>query len=199
MRVGCREAAHNSCMMTVDAHEAAAEVLHFRSIEMQGSRRADGLFAVEGRLTDRKTHAFGPNVVGRLVQPMQPMHLMGVRIVFDDTLSVVEIGTFTEMAPYPACGDGGAALQSLVGLRMTSGWGKEVRGRLDGARSCTHLRELLVPLATVAFQTLSELRIERWRQSGTTPVAARVDSCYAWAADGDVVQRHLRALGRPAS
>jgi hypothetical protein len=46
-----------------------------------------------------------------------------------------------------------------------------------------------MPLATVAFQTLSQLR-----QARPTPVDAngkprKIDSCYAYASDREVVQR----------
>jgi hypothetical protein len=176
--------------------EMRREVLHYRTIEMQGSSRADGLFEVEGRVLDRKTTTFGPNLSGRLLQPMEPLHSMGVRIVFDDQMGVMEISSFTDAAPHPSCDAGGAALQSLVGLRMTAGWGKEVRDRLPSANCCTHLKELLMPLATVAFQTLSELRLAR-RGDPADWGLDRVDTCHAMAASGDIVRRYWPELHRP--
>ena len=174
------------------------EVLHFRAIEMTGSRRPDGLYEVEGRVTDRKTTRMGPMLSGRIVEPMEPLHDMGVRIVFDEDLTVHDVDTFTDASPHGRpCAEGGASLQTLKGLSMKKGWGKAVRDRLSGARSCTHLMELLGPLATVAFQTLAALRVERARQAGVPLRRTRVDTCYALAADGDLVKTYIPDLYRP--
>ena len=88
-------------------------------------------------------------------------------------------------------------MQCLVGLRMTSGWTREVRSRLSGARSCTHLMELLSPMATVAFQTTSVLR-----KSGPEPLDAsgrpkKIDTCYAYGAEREVVRQQWPEHYRP--
>jgi hypothetical protein len=126
------------------------------------------------------------------------MHDMGVRLVFDDDMVVRDVQTFTDAAPYEACPAGGLALQELKGLRMTSGWSREVRSRLAGARSCTHLVELLVPLATVAFQSLSALRRGQPDQLDATGQPTKIDSCYAYAAEGELVRRRWPTFHRPA-
>jgi hypothetical protein len=126
------------------------------------------------------------------------MHDMGVRLVFDENMVVHDVQTFTDAAPYEACPAGGLALQELKGLRMTSGWSREVRSRLAGARSCTHLVELLVPLATVAFQSLSALRRGHPDQLDATGQPTKIDSCYAYAAEGELVRRRWPTFHRPA-
>ena len=45
-------------------------------------------------------------------------------------------------------GLGGASLSVLVGARIGKGWSKLVRERLQRVDNCTHLVELLMPLAT---------------------------------------------------
>lgn len=45
-----------------------------------------------------------------------------VRLVFDWHLVVHEVHPFTDSAPYPVCHGGGAALQAIRGLKMSSGW-----------------------------------------------------------------------------
>ena len=181
---------------TVDA-DVTRDELHFRRIDMRGFRRSDGLFEVEGRVVDRKPHDFEP-IFGQPVPAGVPMHDMGVRLVFDDEMVVHDVQTFTEAAPYEVCPAGGLALQELKGLRMTSGWSREVRSRLAGARSCTHLMELLVPLATVAFQSLSALRRGRPDHLDATGRPTKIDSCYAYAAEGELVRRRWLAFHQPA-
>lgn len=168
----------------------AREELHQRQLDLRGFRRSDGLYEVEARLVDRKTHDFVTHSDGGKPVPAgHPVHEMGVRLVYDDKLRVHEVSTFTAAAPYAQCPDGGLALQSLTGLQMTKGWGREVRARLAGYRSCTHLQELLMPLATVALQTLSEVRRHRPDATDASGRPLKIDSCYAYGAEREVVRQ----------
>jgi hypothetical protein len=172
------------------------EELHFRRIDMRGYRRSDGLYEVEGRVVDRKPQDFQA-VGGRAVPANAPVHDMGVRLAFDDEMTVREVMTFTDAAPYLDCPGGGAALQALKGLRMTSGWSREVRNRIGSASSCTHLVELLIPLATTAFQSLSALRRGRPDRLDAAGRPTKIDSCYAYAAERDLVRRRWPEFHRP--
>ena len=174
------------------------EELHFRRIDMHGYRRSDGLYEIEGRVTDRKPHDFVPASSERAVPAHQPIHDMDVRLVFDDELQVHDVQTFSNAYPYVDCPAGGRALQSLKGLRMTSGWSKEVRTRLGGAHSCTHLMELLIPMATAAFQSLSAIRRSRPERLDATGRPKKIDSCYAYAAHRQLVLRHWPQFYQPA-
>lgn len=172
------------------------EVLHTRRIDFTGYRRSDGLFEVEGRVIDRKTQDFHHRG-GRSVPAGDAIHDMGVRVVYDIDMTVREIGTFTDSAPYVRCPEGGRALQVLVGLRMTGGWTREVRSRLSGARSCTHLMEILTPMATAAFQSLGTLRVAGPERLDAEGRPVQIDSCYAYAAEGELVLRRWPQFHRP--
>jgi hypothetical protein len=165
------------------------EELHFRRIDMRGFRRKDGLFEVEGRVVDRKPTDFTPASGGRTVPAREPVHNLGVRLVFDQAMIVHEVHTFTEAAPYEICPEGGRALQSIKGLRIGPGWGREVRERLDNADSCTHLKELLVPLATTALQSMSALRSREPDALDANGRPKKIDSCYAYSAERELVMR----------
>jgi hypothetical protein len=171
--------------------------LHFRRIDMRGFRRSDGLFEIEGRITDRKPHDFVAASGGRQVPANEPIHDMGVRLVFDDQLVVHAVETFTDASPYARCPEGGRALQSLKGLRMSGGWSKEVRGRLGGAQSCTHLMELLIPMATAAFQSLSAVTKGRPEKLDATGRPKKIDSCYAYGAQRELVRVRWPEYYRP--
>ena len=135
--------------------DVTREEIHHRRIDMRGFRRSDGLYEVEGRVTDRKPFDFRPGGDGETVPAEQAIHDMGVRLVFDEGLVIQDVSTFMDSTPYPGCLGGGLALRSLTGLRIGGGWSKEVKTRLGGAASCTHLMELLIPMATTAIQSLS--------------------------------------------
>jgi len=170
--------------------EISREELHFRNIDMRGFRRSDGLFEVEGRVTDRKTYEMETLLGGRKVPAQQPLHDMGVRIIFDETMLVHDIGTFMSASPYGICPGGGEALQALKGEKMSSGWSRIIREKLANAHSCTHLVQLLSPMATVAFQTLSAVRRFQAVQRDADGRPLKIDSCYAYGAERELVREH---------
>jgi hypothetical protein len=104
---------------------------------------------------------------------------MGVRLVFDDAMVVREVHTFMNASPYARCPEGDRALQAMKGVKLASGWNRAVRDRLGGANSCAHLRELLVPMATAAFQVLSKKRAGEPMRLDANGRPAKIDSCYA--------------------
>ena len=163
------------------------EELHFRQINMRGWRRSDGLFEVEGRVTDRKPHEFKSPCGSRVVAPNEPIHDMVVKLVFDEDMMVHEVSAFTEAAPYGDCFSAGPTLQSLKGLHISRGWSREIQSRLGGAQSCTHLMEILLPMGTTAFQSLTMLRISRPTVVDVEGKPRKVDSCYAYAANREIV------------
>jgi len=173
------------------------EELHLRRIDMRGWRRSDGLFEVEGHLVDTKPHDFVPMRGGTLVEAGKPVHDLGVRLTFDHELRIHAVQTFTHAAPYGICPEGGRALQALVGLRMTSGWGQAVRSQLARADSCTHLKELLIPLATVAHQALGYRLRDQPERLDANGKPLKIDSCYAYGAQRDLVRRIWPAFHRP--
>jgi hypothetical protein len=65
----------------------------------------------------------------------------------------------------------------------------EVKRRLGGGLGCTHVRELLGPVATTALQAVAAARTDRLTALRPDGVPKKIDSCFAYAADGDLVKR----------
>lgn len=164
------------------------EELHFRRVDMRGYRRSDGLYEVTGQITDRKTHEFKSPNGSRVVPAGEAVHDMGVTLVYDTDMLVHEVHAFTSAAPYGDCFDAGPTLQVLKGLRMAGGWGSEVRKRLGGAKSCTHLMDILIPMATTAYQTLTMVRAGRPDVLTPEGKPVKIDSCYAYGANRSLVK-----------
>jgi Protein of unknown function (DUF2889) len=75
-----------------------------------------------------------------------------------------------------------------VGLRIAAGWTSAVKQRLGRTEGCTHLVELLGPVATTAFQTLAP--VFNARRTGTAAGPPPVlNTCHVMASDGPVVKR----------
>lgn len=163
----------------------------------RGYRRTDGLWDIEGHLKDVKTYAFDTEQRGHL-EPGDPVHEMWVRLTVDDRLTVHAVEVVTDKSPYGACGDITPAFQKLVGLNVAKGWTRAVKERLGGVHGCTHLVELLGPVATTAFQTvfplLSREAEERARAAGTPLVRhgrpPLLDMCHMFRSDGEHARRH---------
>lgn len=182
---------------TSSTNDITREELHSRCIDMRGFRRNDGLYEVQGRVVDRKTYDFTIRNWDRIIPAHEPIHNMGVSLVFDDKMIVKEVHTFTDASPYTICPDGGKSLQTIKGLRIGNGWIREVRLRLGGAKSCTHLMELLFPMATTAVQTMSVLRENQPDEVDGSGRPLKIDTCYAYAAEHSLVKKRWPKYYRP--
>lgn len=174
---------------------ADREHIHTRDIDCRGYRRADGMWDVEGHLTDVKTYPFTNDFRGTIA-PGEPLHDMWIRMTIDDRLTIVAVAAVTDRGPYHLCGDITPNFQRLVGLSIRAGFTRKVRERLGGVHGCTHLVELLGPMATTAFQTIFPIlvreRAERGEDaaSGEKRAPALLNSCHAYASDSEIVKRH---------
>lgn len=180
--------------------------LHTRRVVCQGFFRDDGLWDIEGRITDEKSYDHANEWRGTL-KPGDFVHDMSIRLTVDHKFTIVDVEAVTDKSPYRMCGDITPDFRKLIGLRIGGGFHRAVRERLGGTHGCTHIVELLGPVATTAFQTVSsgkarELNRAHRAKSGDVPKPADpnappkprrrpyvIDTCHAWAADGAVVKR----------
>lgn len=170
---------------------APREPVHTRRVECRGFRRADGLWDIEGHLVDTKAYAF-PNAWRGTLEPGDPVHEMRLRLTVDDSFTVREVAAATDASPYAVCPTITPAFQALVGLQIGPGWSRAVRERLGGVRGCTHLVELLGPIATTAFQSIYPILLGgREHSGGTAPETPPklLNTCHAYRADGEIVRR----------
>lgn len=172
--------------------------LHRRVITIDGYRREDGLFDIEAQIEDAKTYRL--EFEHRTAEPGEPLHRMRMRLTVDEEMTIHAAEAATEAGPYAACGGGAASFARLAGLRIGPGFVREAMARLGGPAGCTHIRELIQQLGTVAFQTQVG---QRSRPIDDAVLAARMTgSCHAYAADGALVRRrwpHLYTGAEPAA
>lgn len=172
------------------------EPLHLRSIELCGYRRADGLFDIEARLVDTKTYAFSNTDRGR-IEPGVPLHSMLARMTLNEDLEITAFEAVTEYGPYAICPSAAPNFARLAGLTVGRGFLKAANERIGGVHGCTHLRELLGQMGTVAFQTLYAMRVKQDVAPNAVTTApatpARkppmLGTCMAYAPDSPIVAR----------
>jgi len=86
------------------------------------------------------------------------------------------------------CKEAENTLSFLVGKQIAKGWSNLVKENLRGSAGCTHLAEMLIPMATTALQGIRGLRVDRGRKIGSDGVPSKIDSCYAYASEREVVK-----------
>lgn len=162
--------------------------LHNRKISCEGYEREDGLFDIEARIIDTKTYATEDPYRGKRAAGMH-VHDMQVRLTLDRSYTVKAIEVTTNDSPYDICPTVAPGYQKLVGARVGAGWRKAVTEAVGRTKGCTHISELLMPVATVAFQTMGNWKAEQNTAASEMKKPAFVDGCKAWASDGPVVEK----------
>ena len=167
------------------------EPIHTRVVECRGFRRADGMWDIEGHLTDTKSYDFDSQFRGT-VGAGTPVHQMWIRLTVDDGLIIRDVEAVTDHSPFPICGGITGNFARLKGLSIRPGFNAKVRELLGGVAGCTHLVEMLGPVATTAFQTIYPYRERLRRERGETAPSPRrlnlIDSCHGWSAKQAVVK-----------
>jgi Protein of unknown function (DUF2889) len=171
-------------------------LLHHRIVQCWGYRREDGLWDIEGRMVDTKTYPFPNEDRGGSIQAGEPLHDLWIRLTVDDELYIHAVEARTDAAPFGLCPVIANRYRRLIGVRVGPGWSLKLRELFNGIQGCTHLTELLGPMATTLFQTVHG---QRYDEEDNKPAADRspppmLNACHALASDSPVVkQRWPRA------
>lgn len=171
---------------------AARELIHTRSIIIHGYLRADGLYDIEGHLTDVKTRDMTLTVGVR--KAGEPIHEMWLRITIDKRLNIVAAEAQSDAMPYPGhCDKITPKYQQLVGLSLLPGFTAKVRDIFGGVEGCTHITELIGKVATTAYQTLAgEVKLPEHMKP------FQLDKCHALVTDGPAVAKYYPRWHRGA-
>ena len=165
-------------------------LIHERQVICRGYRRDDGLWDIEGHLVDVKTYDF-PKTDGEVLKAGQPVHEMTVRVTIDNHFRIHEIDVAMQHQPNALCNAILPNFAQLVGLTLGPGFRQEVRKRVGGVKGCTHIVEMLGPIATAAFQTIAPIldHYDYKPPGGDGPPGKPliIDSCHVLASDGPLV------------
>lgn len=170
---------------------AARRRAHLRQITCEAFEREDGLIELEGLLVDTRPTPVRL-VTGKAVAPDQPIHRMRVRLAVDRGGVIREACAYSEVSPYPECAGIEAAYRRLVGMRIGPGFPQAAKRLFRGIGGCTHITELIPPLATILFQVL-------WADSDfASPADDRptpVGGCHGLRLDGEVARTYFSDAG----
>lgn len=167
---------------------------HERSIIYRSFEREDGLFDIEGRLHDSKGYLYNDRERG-LLQPGEPVHHVLALLTIDTDMVVRDFDYEFVSAPFSYC-LGAVDPKRMVGVSIKKQWRQSVAEAFGPIGGCTHLREMIVGMGTVAYQTLSALRDQRMIENGGgdadfTEPPFFLGGCHSWAWDSPVVETYF--------
>jgi hypothetical protein len=183
--------------MPLPAPTAEREPLHERRVVMTGYARKDGLFDIEGWLTDTKTYPL-PTLDGPPLAPGQPVHGMGLRLTIDTAYMIHDVAATMDQWPFRICPEVLPNFSRLIGVQMTSGFRKKVDELLGATNGCTHLIALINQLSTVAYQTIQARQGLPPRERSNTP-PRQMNSCYGWSQSGPAMHHMYPEFATPPS
>ncbi|MBB5497556.1 DUF2889 domain-containing protein [Paraburkholderia sp. MM5384-R2] len=162
--------------------------IHRRSINMTVYARDDGLYDIEAHLVDTKPFAFPLLARSEPLPAGAPLHDLSLRVTVNEHYVVKSIEASADATPFDLCTEAESALSPLIGERIAAGWSSMIKQRLQSSSCCTHLRELLIPIGTAAIQGINGLRREGQVSVDASQTNVKIDSCYAFARDREVIR-----------
>jgi hypothetical protein len=133
------------------------QMVHERRVITRGFLRDDGLWDIEGEIIDEKGYESVDRERGTL--PVgTPYHNMCARLTVDDELKIHAVATSMPATPFAYCQGANDPAQFLVGKSLTRGFRRAVEDTIGDVRSCTHLKDLIMSMATTAYQTIFSYR-----------------------------------------
>jgi hypothetical protein len=165
---------------------------HQRSITIRSYARSDGLWDIEGHLTDVWPEPI-PRAGGVLAGGA-PMHEMWLRFTVDRSATIVAAEAATDAGPYDAaCGAITPDYGQLAGVRIGRGYRDTIRKLFGRTAGCTHINELAGAMGAAAMQAL-------WGVMTGNPDEKpfSIDGCHALKSSGPQVARFFPRWYRPA-
>ena len=164
------------------------QLAHTRVVTCHGYRREDDLWDIEGRIVDTKPYRFKNRDRGGWIEADEALHDMSIRLTINIDLEVVDVDAVIDASPYNYCKSANAMARNLVGLRIAPGWTDKSKRAMGLNRGCTHLTELLGPVATTAIQTIASERSRRSEANSEQRKPAFLNACHTYADDSPVVK-----------
>lgn len=164
------------------------KLAHTRVVTCHGYRRDDDLWDIEGRIVDTKPYRFKNRDRGGWIEADEALHDMSIRLTLTLDLEVVDVDAVIDASPYNYCKSAMDMARNLIGLRIAPGWSDKSKRAMGANRGCTHLTELLGPVATTAIQTIASEWIRRSEGSVDKRPPAFLNSCYSYADTSPVVK-----------
>lgn len=173
-----------SAMALSKAHNR--KPIHYRNIQCNGYLRDDGLWDIEAHLTDDKGYPFSTLQRG-VLQPGELVHELRMRLTLDNHLVIKDVEAAMPITPFIVCSQIEDNYKRLIGLQIGHGWMQKAKELVGGVEGCSHLLELLRPMATTAIQTIYPYL--NFSEDGRFPISDNVlNSCHSFSDRNEVIK-----------
>ena len=166
---------------------------HNRVIDCRGYERDDGLWDIEGHLTDTKPFTWFERTGSPDLPAGVPAHDMWIRLTVDLDMMIHECVACTDASPYALCGDIVPKLERLKGHRIARGWTRGLNALIGGVHGCTHQWELLGRVAAVAYQSTNNAR-QSARKHKPGEIPRTFNTCHMYAPESEETLRRWPEL-----
>jgi hypothetical protein len=177
------------------------KLAHTRVVTCHGFKREDELWDIEGRIVDTKPYRFANRDRGGWIEADEALHDISIRITINIDMEVIDAEAVIDSSPYNYCKSVVTMAKNLVGLKIAPGWTLKSKAAMGKSRGCTHLTELLGPVATTAIQTISSEVMERSEEVSDDrdqSTSLFINSCHSLSVDSPVVKEHWPEQYQPA-
>ena len=139
--------------MPLPPADCSRQASHQRTITVSAFARSDGLWDLEGHLTDIWPQAV--RKAGGTLPGGQPMHEMWLRLTLDRSATIVAALATTDAGPYDGvCGAITPDYAKLVGVQIGRGYRDTIRRLFGRTAGCTHINELASVMGSAAMQAM---------------------------------------------
>ena len=132
-------------------------------------------------------------------RPPNTIHHMLVRMLFETaSFQIVDIEVEMPAFPHKGCDETAKSLDQIKGMKIAPGFTEKVKDMLGGTQSCSHLKTLVLSMASAAVQGFWVHRTKTRQSGGKTPDLMHryvIDTCWVWRKDGPLARRRMKEAG----
>jgi hypothetical protein len=160
--------------------------LHNRNIICNSFLRKDGLVDLEARFEDVKAHDWKDDKDTDFIHKGVAYHKMFLRMAIDNNFQIKECDAKIIDSPFSVCPLIEKSVKRMEGKFISRGYKKTVSELFNGTDSCTHLKEMLLVLAPVAYQTMAPLL---FKNNALEAKKHLVNTCFAFDDKNEVIKK----------
>ena len=159
---------------------------HTRTIEVNTYEYDEQRLVVEGCLTDHRLQEFylatgekrSPGILHQMI-----IHLL----VNKTTLEIEDLHVEMLAVPREECLETSNSMETIKGLKITSGFTSRVKTLVGSGKGCQHLLALLTSMGSSAIQGYAAYKLQESPRFISDMIPMLVNTCWTWRAEGPLI------------
>jgi hypothetical protein len=159
---------------------------HTRTIEVNTYEYDEQRLVVEGCLTDHRLQKFYL-ATGEKRSP-GILHQMTIHVLVNKTtLEIEDLHVEMPAVPREECLETSNSLETVKGLKITSGFASRVKTLVGSGKGCQHLLALLTSMGSSAIQGYAAYKLQESPRFISDMIPMLVNTCWTWRAEGPLI------------